>query len=164
MSNGTNPNMVVRRLLREENARRVDCVSRKRTAHAPSSSHCTVPGDRSDNAEIEHLKTKADQRGAVKYSVSQKKSGRDYNLDDHMGEIEVSVCGKGAPEVQHYDLRSSLRSMRPQGLQRHLVVQSPNCSSLFPEEEFNRGLKYSFILVLTWADDSSFTSYFLPCL
>ncbi|KAK1880349.1 capsid protein [Dissostichus eleginoides] len=70
-----------------------------------------------------------------------------------MGEVEVSVCEKGAPEVQHYDLRSSLRSMRPQGLQRHLVVQSPNCSSLFPEEEaeFNRGLKYSFILVLTWA-------------
>ncbi|KAK5883273.1 hypothetical protein CesoFtcFv8_019620 [Champsocephalus esox] len=68
-----------------------------------------------------------------------------------MGEVEVSVCEKGAPEVQHYDLRSSLRSMRPQGLQRHLVVQSPNCSYLFPEEEFNRGLKYSFILVLTWA-------------
>ncbi|KAK5854712.1 hypothetical protein PBY51_004884 [Eleginops maclovinus] len=70
-----------------------------------------------------------------------------------MGEVEVSVLEKGAPELQHDDLRLSLQQMRPQGLQRHLVVQCPNCGCLFSVEEakFKRGLKFFFILLLTWA-------------
>lgn len=72
-----------------------------------------------------------------------------------MGEVEISINEEWALRVVHrYDLRGLLRRLRPEGFERHRVVQWPNCSCWSKsgqDRKFNRVLMIFFLITLSLA-------------